>query len=262
MSIPNTERLTVSSILQSGPDQTLAAALRYAAAGLPVFPTRPDEPSCPGGPECECKAPLTRHGFHDASTSPGRIRGWWHWWPAANVALATGAPGRDVLDVDQHGDAGNGFAAFNRLNRAGMLAGATALVRTPSGGIHVYFTGTGQGCGKLPRHHLDFKAAGGYVLAPPSRVHGRAYVLLDHRAGTARLDWAAVCGSDPAAAGTGQATGRQDQRHPPGRVGRRATRGQPEQRDVLGGVPGRRVRRPRRPGRRRRRGPRGRSRRG
>src|SRR5439155_10120648 len=40
--------------------------------------------------------------------------------------------------------------------------------------------------------YLDYKAAGGYVLAPPSVVHGRAYELLDHRAGTARLDWQAV----------------------------------------------------------------------
>ena len=74
-----------------------------------------------------------------------------------------------------------------------MLAGARALVRTPSGGLHAYFTGTSQRNGKLPRHHIDFRSAGGYVLAPPSRVHGRPYELLDHRAGaTGRLDWQAV----------------------------------------------------------------------
>ncbi|HUZ56815.1 MAG TPA: hypothetical protein VMU94_30375 [Streptosporangiaceae bacterium] len=32
--------------------------------------------------------------------------------------------------------------------------------------------------GRLIRHHLDFKAIGGYVLAPPSRVGGRLYRLL------------------------------------------------------------------------------------
>lgn len=37
------------------------------------------------------------------------------------------------------------------------------------------------------------------MLAPPSRVHGRRYELLDHRAGaTGRLDWqAASCLIDP-----------------------------------------------------------------
>jgi hypothetical protein len=100
-------------------------------------------------------------------------------------------PGPDVLDVDKHED-GDGFAAFNRLKRAGMLTGARALVATRSGGLHAYFTGTGQPCGRLPALHLDFKAAGGYVIAPPSSVLGRPYELLDHRSGTARLDWAAA----------------------------------------------------------------------
>ena len=88
---------------------------------------------------------------------------------------------------------GDGWAAFNRLKAAGMLAGARALVRTPSGGLHSYYAGTSQRNGKLPRHHIDFRSAGGYVLAPPGRVHGRPYELLDHRAGaTGRLDWQAV----------------------------------------------------------------------
>ena len=33
--------------------------------------------------------------------------------PAATSAIATGRPGPDVLDVDQHGTAGTGFAAWN-----------------------------------------------------------------------------------------------------------------------------------------------------
>lgn len=53
-----------------------------------------------------------------------------------------------------------------------------ALVATPNGGLHAYFAGTGQPSGRLPRHHLDFKAVGGYVLAPPSVVNGTPYRLL------------------------------------------------------------------------------------
>jgi hypothetical protein len=164
----------------------LTAALRYAQGGWPVFPCRPDGTPCPGW-----KAPLTEHGYLDASTDPAVIRAWWSRWPRANVAIATGAPAVDVLDVDVKPE-GSGFAALNQLKRAGLLSGAAALIRTRSGGLHVYYTGTFQGCHALPRHFLDFKAAGGYVLAPPSRVGGQAYALLDHRPGSAALDWARV----------------------------------------------------------------------
>ena len=52
-------------------------------------------------------------------------------------------PAVDVLDVDIKPD-GSGFAAFNRVKRAGLLTGASGLVRTRSGGLHVYFAGTAQ----------------------------------------------------------------------------------------------------------------------
>ena len=160
---------------------TAAAALAYAAAGWPVFPCKPDQ-----------KAPDTAHGFKDATTEPAVIRAWWSADGRRNVAIATGAPGPDVLDVDVKPD-GSGFAAFNRLKRAGLLTGARALVRTPSGGLHAYYAGTCQPSGRLVRDFLDFKASGGYVLAPPSVVGGRPYELLDHRGGAdGRLDWQAV----------------------------------------------------------------------
>ena len=52
-----------------------------------------------------------------------------------------------------------------------------AYVRTPSGGLHAYFTGSVQRNGHLAAHHLDFRSRGGYVLAPPSRVGGKPYEL-------------------------------------------------------------------------------------
>jgi hypothetical protein len=162
------------------PDEPLNAALRYAAAGWPVF-------SCKPG----LKEPATPHGFKDATTDPGQIRRWWTRCPAFNVAVATGAPGPDALDVDVH-PGGSGFEAFNRLKRAGLLTGAKAIIRTPSGGLHVYFDGTDQANGRLPRHHLDFRGLGGYVLVPPSTVNGRPYELIDKRAASGRLDWQAA----------------------------------------------------------------------
>jgi hypothetical protein len=162
-------------------DTALRRALAYAGHGWPVFPCLPGE-----------KLPATRHGFKDATTDPERIRAWWARHPAGNVAIATGSPGPDVLDVDQRGEAGGGFAAFNRLRREGLLAGVSALVRTPSGGLHGYFAGSEQPSGRLPRHHLDFKATGGYVLAPPSQVAGMPYTLIRHQRGIGGLDWRAV----------------------------------------------------------------------
>jgi hypothetical protein len=163
----------------------LAEALAYAARGWPVFPCKPG-----------LKAPNTAHGFQDATTSAAAIRAWWTRHPQDNVAIATGAPGPDVLDVDVTAE-GNGWAGFNRLKRAGMLTGAMVLVRTPRGGLHAYYTGTAQPCGSLTRagHFIDFKAHGGYVLAPPSQVNGQPYELLDQREPrdlAGRIDWQTV----------------------------------------------------------------------
>jgi hypothetical protein len=164
-------------------DRVVEQALAYARHGWPVFPCQP------GG-----KQPASRHGFLDATTDPDKITWWWCRHPGANLAIATGHPGPDVLDVDQHGPAGNGFAAFNRLKRAGLIDGAGALVATPSGGLHAYFAGSDQRCGKLPRHHLDFKTRGGYVVAPPSQVGRRPYQVISHRDEPGGLHWATVTG--------------------------------------------------------------------
>jgi hypothetical protein len=161
--------------------RTLDQAQGYARMGWPVFPCRPGE-----------KAPATRHGHLDATTDPRQVSDWFGRHPDWNLAIATGAPGPDVLDIDQHGEAGNGYAALARLQAAGLLDGAMAYVRTPSGGQHVYFTGTAQRNGHLPAHHVDFRSAGGYVLAPPSQVGGRPYELISIHNVRGQLDWQQV----------------------------------------------------------------------
>ena len=87
-------------------DATLRRALAYAARGWPVFPCQPGQ-----------KIPATTHGYRDATTDPDQITAWFSRHPGRNLAIATGAPGPDVLDVDQHGQAGNGYAAFRQLQR-------------------------------------------------------------------------------------------------------------------------------------------------
>lgn len=147
-----------------------------------VFPCRP------GG-----KEPLTRNGFKDASDDPEVIAAWEARWPTANWATPTGIRTVDVLDVDVRPE-GDGRVALERLRDAGLLEGSIGTVRTPSGGLHIYFRGTNQSCGRLPRHWLDFKSNGGYVLLPGSSVDGRRYEWTEQRAdaGGRRLLWDSV----------------------------------------------------------------------
>ena len=164
--------------------QLVAAAFAWASRGVPVLPVRPAE-----------KAPLTRHGLRDATTDAAVLRDWWDRWPSANVAIATGLPGVDVLDVDVRRDE-SGWPAVRRLVDAGVLAVGAPLVRTPSGGVHLYFCGTEQRNGSLPNEHIDFRSAGGYVLVPPSFVATESYEgrYRWERRGelNATLDWGAA----------------------------------------------------------------------
>jgi hypothetical protein len=168
------------------PTQTngLEAALAWAARGVGVLPV-----------QRAGKVPLTRHGVHDASTDPDILRRWWARWPEANVAIATGAPAVDVLDVDVRGQ-WSGWAALRKLRDAGVLPPGAPLIATPSGGLHLHFIGTEQRNGSLRGHHLDFRSRGGYVLVPPSYLDTGAYAGLYRweRPGEprTRLDWNAV----------------------------------------------------------------------
>lgn len=155
------------------------AAHRYAEFGWPVFPCQPG-----------AKEPATKHGFLDASTDHQRIDRWWRRLP-----IATGAPGPDVLDVDRK-DGRSGYPALRQAQQAGLIPSPMAAIRTPSGGAHLYYAGTGQRNGALPSRALDFRSVGGYVVAPPSYSdeHGRGYQVISHQPVSATVDWAAIRG--------------------------------------------------------------------
>ena len=167
-----------------GLDERLAAALAWAARGVAVLPIRSG-----------IKSPLTANGLHDATTDVGILRRWWTRWPEANVAIATGYPGVDVLDVDVRGSR-SGWPALRKLRGAGILPPGAPLVRTPSQGVHVYFIGTEQRNGSLRDEHLDFRSLGGYVLVPPSTVttdtYSGIYRWVRRVAPSATLDWQAA----------------------------------------------------------------------
>lgn len=136
------------------------AALWYAAAGQPVFPCQV------GG-----KAPLTPHGFADASTDPDRIRAWWGAVPGANIGLRTGVL-FDVVDID----APLGLIRFyERHMDPGDSPPVRAISLTPHG-RHLYFDADPtqrNRAGLLPG--VDVRATGGYVIAPPSRTPAGDY---------------------------------------------------------------------------------------
>jgi hypothetical protein len=162
----------------SGRGERETAAHRYADAGWPVFVCIPGE-----------KAPITPHGLLDATTDHAQVEQWFRHNPDRNVAIATGAPGPDVLDVDNHGERGSGFAALNRLKREGLVPPPLAVVQTPSRGLHLYFKGSEQRNGHIAKEHLDYRSQGGYVVAPPSTVGGRPYEVVQHQPSPATFDW-------------------------------------------------------------------------
>jgi hypothetical protein len=135
-------------------------ALALADGGTPVFP-------------CvrEGKRPLTSNGFHDAISDSQQVCSWWTRWPDANIGIPTGdVSGIEVVDIDVAG-AASGFPMLERASRAGLVGRELARVRTPSGGLHLYFPSVpsrSQNCWQAATAHIDFRGNGGYVVAPPS----------------------------------------------------------------------------------------------
>lgn len=148
-------------------DTTLKYAQYYASPmGLRVFP-------------CNGKTPATSHGCKDATTDPTQIAEWWGGGSTYNVAIATGS-GLVVLDVDTAHDEGKfGDETLADLEQQYGPLPETWTCLTGGGGVHYYFQcddpALTVGAGFSPG--LDYRGAGGYVIAPPS-IHpttGRAY---------------------------------------------------------------------------------------
>lgn len=139
------------------PPRLLAAALRYAEWGWPVFPLKP------GG-----KQPATRNGFKDATADADRIRVWWDATPDANIGLPTGIA-FDVIDVDVPA----GVMPYSQLVGDRLVPDAHGQVATASGGLHLYIPATGDGNRAAILPGIDYRGAGGYVVAPPSTLGER-----------------------------------------------------------------------------------------
>ena len=118
------------------------------------------------------------HGVWDATTDPDAIAAWGRAYPWAQPAVACGASGLVVIDVD--GDAGESTLA--RLEATHGALPRTRVVSTgrPGGGRHLWFRTDRDGL--HPRHlpGLDLNAGASYVVAPGARHRsGTEYAVVD-----------------------------------------------------------------------------------
>jgi len=161
----------------------LEIALDCIRAGWYVFPCIPKTKKPLGG--------LVPGGFKDASNDEETIRRWWRAKPDANIAIACGASGLAVLDVDHGITDEMAFREWYNRN----VANETRVVRTgrrPEFGIQIYFSGAVPDVGLWKRDGCEgqVKSLGGYVMAAGS-IHpsGEPYTVLDDWPLFAIPDW-------------------------------------------------------------------------
>ena len=145
-------------------NELMEAALRYAAAGIAVFPLIPKD-----------KKPLTANGFKDATTDPEKINEWWTVHPDANVGIATGdmSGGLVAIDMDIDKEKGkDGYHSFMDWCKANFLVLPDSwLSITGRGGYHLIYRSLFPVPSKIGwLEDVDIRANGGYIVAPPS-VH-------------------------------------------------------------------------------------------
>lgn len=132
-----------------------AMAIAYAQAGIPVFPC-----------QANGKRPATESGFKDATIDIEQINKWWGENCEFNLAICPADANLFVIDIDPGAD----LSILQKLPD-------TYIVRTPRGGYHFYFEGTGRTSASKIAPHIDTRSIGGYVLVPPSAIDGKPYVL-------------------------------------------------------------------------------------
>jgi len=130
---------------------TLGQAFWYARRGVPVFPLKPGT-----------KVPGCRNGVKDATTDVHRVAALFlDGRRPFNIGLACGVK-FDVIDIDS--------PDWDTIDGDTRLASDTlGRATTPRGGLHIYVPpqpGARNAVAMLPG--IDYRAAGGYVVAPPS----------------------------------------------------------------------------------------------
>jgi hypothetical protein len=173
-------------------NSTLLYALEFAAAGIAVFPLHTVFDgicSCRKGSECQNKGKHPRwrkgdleSGVDSATTDEATIRAWFGKWENANLAIAMGGVLR-LIALDSDPRNGGDASVYDLVEAHGEAWLATHTVRTGGGGNHFLYRlpeGIEVHKGKIAPG-IDVKAAGGYLVAPPS-VHasGRMYEVANN----------------------------------------------------------------------------------
>lgn len=138
-------------------NETLRAALEYAAKGYPVFPCNQNKIPCVG---------WTTEATVDEKT----IRGWWKKFPKAMIGLPTGAPsGLFVIDLDVDKKTGEKIGE-KTIKALGLDLSEGPCSHTPSGGLHFFFKWEPglKNSVKAVGKGVDTRGEGGYVIAPCS----------------------------------------------------------------------------------------------
>ncbi len=164
---------------------TVAAASGYANSGWYVFPllAGTKRPAVPSHPEHECsrqdpQCSAGHVGWEGRSTvNNDEIQAFWG-TGSCGLAIATGPSKLLVVDLDVAKGPGqpSGFDSLLSLEVSvgERLPKNTFTVVTPSGGRHLYFRQPAgkplsSTAGRLGQG-IDTRGAGGYVVAPPTRL--------------------------------------------------------------------------------------------
>ncbi|MGP3950889.1 bifunctional DNA primase/polymerase [Streptomyces sp. 7N604] len=165
--------------------------------------------------DCPCvRAGRWCHSFYAATLNQQRIQQWWGQNPEFGIGVSCGPAGLVVLDIDAHSaeppardrilpgipigeqvDLTGLATGFHSLAVLAALRGqrspaedtTTLRVRTPSGGLHVWYRATGNrqwlsSVGSTPGRALawqvDIRAHGGYIVAPGTTTRHGTYAPL------------------------------------------------------------------------------------
>lgn len=205
---------------------TLTTASWFARRGWPVHPLAPGGKTpvancarCREGShqpaQCPCHAEgRWCHGFHAATLDQRRIAQWWGGRPGLGIGIACGPARLVVIDIDAHPTRPPGRErilpgipiadhvdltglsnGFHTLAVLAALRGrpspadddTTLRVRTPSGGLHVWYRATanrrwhcssGSSSGRALAWQVDVRAHGGYIVAPGTRTRDGDYTTV------------------------------------------------------------------------------------
>lgn len=144
-------------------DSLKESAIRYAKKGFKVFPLAPQSKS----------KQVLKSWKEEATQDLSKIEQWWTQNPYYNIGLVTGG-GLFVIDVDIK----NNKNGFQSLQQHGKELPTTVKVKTPSGGVHLYYRAEKQISNKVNLYDgIDIRGEDGYVVAPPSMIGYQAYLF-------------------------------------------------------------------------------------